>query len=474
MMKPGSYYFNGIKATNINNLPEDAWEIIQGEYQGASGGVYLEYKKGGYFRRAVDIRGLALSNLPRDIMRNGEKISEEDLPNELPFLNNLNTRLFQIEVAMILFSQAYLLKQDTPASRVRKTPPMPPRWLKPMSVKPIYNNSHGLVGFNRKLKDNQPETKLNPDEVIYFWTPTINADIGPGDAEGEAALDAAGVLRSATTFNKNFFDRGAVYPTLLSVDGNPSREEMDKLKIWWRQMIRGVKTAWESVAIRAAVKPEIIGPSPEQMALRDMTDIQRETVATTLGVPHSIVMSNAANFAVSQQDYINLYELAVIPRAELVEDIVNEQWFGELGLRLVFQPKRLDVFQQRNLKDANVLTDLVDRDILDINEAREVLGYQPREIKPKQNVNDDEPVLVQLPRVPESQDENIKALRRIDLEKWQRKSLSAFKSNGSAAASFDSEVIDSAEAFEILNQLSLCFSEAEVKAVFSECSTTSH
>jgi len=458
--KPGAYYFNGTKAVNINNLPEEAWTVISGGEKDDSD-ITKVYKESAFFRRCVDVRGLALSNLPRDIVRDGEAIPEDELSDAVPQLNDLDDWLFQIEVAMTLYAQAYLLKQQ---NALRDE--IAPRWLAPKSIKPKYNNTVGLSHFERTRKGQEPE-KLEPEEIVYFWTPPIDAEVGPGPAEGKAAIDAASVLDSSTNFARQFFVRGAVFPILLSVDGNPPRSEMDKLEIWWKRLLRGVKDAWETVAIKASVKPEIIGPPVSEMAMRDLTEIQRENVATALGVPHSIVMSNAANFAVSHQDYINFYDMTLNPRAKRVAKTFNNQYLNELGLRLVFRPERLEVFQKQNLETADQLVSLVTGKVLERNEARDMLGYEPLEDDPE--ADDEQPIVMQLPRQPEAQPaEDAETLRRVDLEKWQRKSLSAFKSNGMAAAPFESDVIADDESMQILNELSLCFSEAEVKAVFSE------
>lgn len=453
-----TYYYNGIKAVNINNLPDEAWEIISGNSSDNEETIVQLYHHSAFFRRCVDIRAQAVSRLPRDIMKNGEAINEKDEP----LLNDLSRLLFQIEVALILYGFAYLLKEQNMMAMLDV------RWLSPKSIMPKYDKKNGLAGFARKQKDGEPKS-LDVDDVMYFWTPPLDAEVGPGKPVGDAAARAANVLEGTTLFSKGFFERGAIFPMLLSVEGEYPKSERDKLKSWWERLTRGVKDAWNTITIHASVKPQIIGPPISEMAMKDLNEIQRENVATALGIPHSLVLSNASNFATSQQDYINFYDLTITPEAQLIADVFNVQLLDDLGMELVFQPSRLDVFQQANLQASNNVTSLVGGKIITVDEARDVLGYEPMEAEMGE---DAEPIVMQLP-VPDEPPEDDE-MRRVDLDKWRRKSLSSLKANDVGLAHFESNHISYAETQQIVNELALCFTPSEVKAVFDERLDHSH
>lgn len=449
-----TYYFNGIKSVNINNLPEEAWRVIAGEgLEDDSLTTMSAYKYVPFFRRCVDLRANAVSRMPRDIMQNGKAVDEK----KLPALKDLNKLLFQTEAAIVLHSFAYWFKFQ---NRVNES--IGVRWLAPRSVTPIYDikNDGRLIGFKRKMKNNT--VKLGLDEIVYFWTPPIDAEVGPGCSIGIAALRSAGVLEGTTLFSKGFFERGAVYPMLLSVEGNPARAEMAKLESWWKRLTRGVKDAWNTIAIRATVKPEIIGPPIRDMEMRGLTETQREDIATALGVPHSMVLSNAANFATAQQDTFNFYDMTVVPQCDLIAETINNQYLNDLDLELVFQPKRLEAYQWRNLQAADSVVPLTQANIIERDEAREIVGYEPM----GETEAVDEPIIMQLPVDEDEPQAN--EMRQTDLEKWQRKALSSLKSTDVAAAPFESNHISYTDTIGILNELALCHSPSEVKAVFSE------
>lgn len=450
-----TYYFNGIKSVNINNLPDEAWQVVAGEgLEDDSLTVMNAYKHVPFFRRCVDLRASAVSRMPRDIMRGGEAIDEASIPA----LADLNKLLFQIESALVLYAYAYLYKFQN-----RINDDIGLRWLAPRSVTPVYDtkNDGRLTGFRRKLKNNTLDIPV--DEIIYFWTPTIDTEVGPGHSVGLAALRSAGVLEGTTLFSKGFFERGAVYPMLLSVEGNYPRQDLDNLEAWWKRLTRGVKDAWNTIAVKSGVTPQIIGPPIKDMEMRGLTETQREDIATALGVPHSLVLSNAANYATAQQDTFNFYDFTIAPQCDFIAEILNDQYLNQLGLELVFQPKRLEAYQWRNLQASDSVVSLSQSNIIDRNEAREVVGYEAAD---DTETPDNEPIIMQLP-VSDDQPQ-ADEMRQTDLEKWQRKALSSLKSTEVACAPFESDHISYTETNMILNELALCHSPAEIRAVFRE------
>ena len=254
-------FFDGAMKASINSLPDEAWRIITGNSDAAADIVTI-YKTVPFFYRTVDIRAQAVSAMPRDILRNGEPIDE----TTIPLLANLSTWLYQIETAQLLFGAAYLFKSPNRAGLPQV------RWLAPQSVTPKIKEDEGLVGFLRAIGSRSQQ--LTIEEVVYFWQPQIINDVGPGLPPGKVALDSAGVLSGTVQFSSQFFKRGAVFPMLLTVDGNPPQAELQKLETWWKRMLRGVKDAWETVAVKASVKQSEVNPPP----VEDIEDADYVTV----------------------------------------------------------------------------------------------------------------------------------------------------------------------------------------------------
>lgn len=201
----------------------------------------------------------------------------------------------------------------------------------------------GVQGFIRSI--NGRREMLQTEQVLYFWYPDDSVEIGePHDWPALAALCAAGVLYSVSNFAGSFFDKGAIKVTLLTTKGNVVEAERSRLKAWWDR-IRG--KAWAAEIVNAdAVEPVIIGEGLESLSNTELTKEQREDVATALGVPHSMLFSNAATYATSVQDKQNFYEDTIIPEANFIAGAFNEQLLEPLGYRIMFDPQELAIFQE--------------------------------------------------------------------------------------------------------------------------------
>ncbi|NJK82268.1 MAG: phage portal protein [Chloroflexaceae bacterium] len=157
----------------------------------------------------------------------------------------------------------------------------------------------------------------------------------------------------------------------------PSRADLDRLELWWRRLVSGVRRAWESVAIRSSVKPVVVGDGLEALANERLTTQLRQDIAAALGIPETLLSASAANYATSLSDRLNFYETTIVPQAQLISEALNEQLFGPLGLHFAFLPEQLEVYQEAEVRKARQIVALVGRPILTVNEGRALLGYAP-------------------------------------------------------------------------------------------------
>jgi hypothetical protein len=284
-------------------------------------GVLSMYNLVPYVYRAVDIRAKAVASVPWHLTdSNGIELSDH------PLLHNMRTRLLLTESALCLYGCAYwLFEGDTL------------RWALPSSITPRYDSRDGLVGFDRSWTQGGGKAqRLAPDELVYFWLPNLSAELGPGVPPANRALAAARVLYHLDRFADQFFQRGAIKATLLSVEGNPPRQELDRLESWWRRLVSGVRNAWRSVAIRSTVKPITIGEGLSELENNALVQQRREDICAAFGVPHSLLSADAANYATSENDRTTFLQQTVKPSCLLIEEVLNGQVFGPLGLRFAF------------------------------------------------------------------------------------------------------------------------------------------
>lgn len=295
----------------------------------------------GYLYRAVDLRANALAAVPWSLYpANGSDPlwdSEEPIPpSGLEAFVSMPEMLYRTEAALCLGSRAYWFKER---NRVRLTGL---RWLDPFTMEPVWT-PQGIANFKRYV--NSAYTVLPVEDVAYIWLQGMS-ETEPRPAPAQAAANAANVLYNTAQFARTYFERGAIKAGLLTVDGQPLPSERERLKTWWSRFMGGINNAWNAEVVSAAVQYVPVGEGLAELSNQALTAEQREDIATAFGVPHSLVMSNAANYATAKQDAQAFYETTVVPQAQLIERALNAQLFGPSNLRLKFRPQALDVFQQ--------------------------------------------------------------------------------------------------------------------------------
>src|SRR5690606_25567945 len=89
------------------------------------------------------------------------------------------------------------------------------QWLMPNSMKPKWDKNEGLVGFVRKIGND--EVFYKKEEIVYFSLPNPIHETKPGLPPAVAALSAAKVNVNMDLFIQKFFERGAIKATVLSL-----------------------------------------------------------------------------------------------------------------------------------------------------------------------------------------------------------------------------------------------------------------
>lgn len=317
--------------------------------------------------RAVDVRSMAVGTMPRALYRGSKDVTNTKEGRRIT--GGMRRLLGLTESALCLFGQAYWLRETNVLGGNEQV-----RWALPSTMVPEVQNAAGLVGFKRTTEAG--DVVLPLDRVIYFWQPSMTSEVAAGPGPASVALSAAGVLRSVDRFAEAYFKRGAINPTLLSVtDVEADDQELRGLEAWWKRLVGGVSRAWETVAVRSEIKPVTIGSSVKEAAAPELTAQKREDVATALGIPHTLLFSNAANYATAEQDALSFYERTVIPECEFIAECVNAQWLDKLGLELRFKPDELALMQEDEADRAQSLYNLTQAGV-DLEIAMDLLGYE--------------------------------------------------------------------------------------------------
>ncbi|MDX2141390.1 MAG: phage portal protein [Chloroflexota bacterium] len=356
-----------VKSVSLDGLADAAWTPVIGGTDAPRERLLDLYEVTPWLYRAVNARADAIASLP--VVWTDAAGTPLTAPPRLPFALDLPYLLNMIEGWLVLYGAAYLFKATNAARRVKLLRP-----LHPASVTPQYDGQRGLIGYERSVGGER--VTLGVDEVVQIALPARRAELGHDTPPARAALMAAGMLRAADTFGDQYFQHGAMMPTLITVEGMPPAQEMEKLQSWAQRAMGGVRNAFRALALRANVSVQPLSGNVElgKLALPELTDKKREDIATALGVPHSLLFSSAANYATARQDDLHFYDKTILPQARRIESALNAQVFAPLGVRLRFAPERLELYQELEAQKADKLAVLVNAGILTREEARAELG----------------------------------------------------------------------------------------------------
>lgn len=452
-----------VQVININSAQALAtWQQDETTQEARKFTEYEAFSELAFAFRPVDIRAKAVMGMPFDLVRGGKDIKET--PDGKRIVSLLAPKLYQIEAALCIYAAAYLLKDINPSNVPQ------PRWVAPESIAPNFSASTGLVDFTRTYTDENGNSITRPvalDEIIYIWQPIINADIGPGVAPLTVALKAAGVLDSIDEQVELFFRGGMQRKHVLLIDKGalPEKKDRDALESRWSRFIRSFRAA---LALPASINPSPIGSDINATEATSLTEQKRQDLCVALGVPYTMIQAMAANNAVSYTDWVELYDLTVLPEWAFIAPALNTQWLiPDEDCEIVVKAERLQAYQESELAKAQRLAALIPAGsyVLTQDEARKMIGKEP--IKAEQITAPVAPVESvadagkSLPLMPQSD------AARLDRERWQRKALNALVAGKPAGVSFASDTIDVVEHASITAALADVTTADEVKAVFA-------
>ena len=462
-LKPGVYITNGTETKSIDgfaSLLDDGGQTITGrvdieELASSVAWLYACFK----------ILSDKVSRLPREITTPSEDVVEEE---DLPLDINLTDLLWRTEYSRNLYAAAYWYKL-----RNRRTV-AGVRWFDPVSIEPLVSGNEGLVGFKRRLQHGHEVYPVvnGESDVMWFWLPGLR-EAEPGIAPASVVQTASEVLRSIDQFSDKFFDQGAMPFTLLKIPAGTSDAERDRLEDRFNRFVSGVRNAFKPVAVKSSVEVERISFAPSELAMKELSDTKRDEILAATGIPLSLLLGNAANYATANQDAQNLIEDTISPHADAIADVINRQLLKKLGYRLEFHPERLAIMQEDKGVQATQFLTLVQGNMNPVAAAY-FAGYNEDDLPDGVMMFEEpepvpEPLQQQQPEPaqqggdPESQALNEKA---ADLKRWQRKATKAIKGGESADVPFVSDYIPEAEAEEIRGLLAEALSAEEVKAAF--------
>lgn len=312
--------------------------------------------------RAVDMIAGAISRMPYYI----EDGSENDMTDDATprYWKGLQ---YNLAASLLLFNGAYALPERNRFG-VQSFRFLP----SPLVSYEVNNITNALKYF--EYRNGAQSQRIMPNKIMWWWWPNLTSEVGPGSGPINAALEDIGLASSLTRFASSYFARGGFPLTILSTEGNI--QEPEKVLSWWNAMVRGARNAFKAILLTNKITPTVIGSNIKDTIAPELYQQAAHNVSIAFGIPLSLLLSDAANYATALGDHVRFYTETVIPLAERMFEIWNERVFEPQGLTIEVWPDDLEIMQSYQLEQAAAVVPLVGSPVLTVKEGRQLLGYE--------------------------------------------------------------------------------------------------
>lgn len=326
------------------------WGGIEGFLQATSNGATANNRGMALKRivpdlsRAVNMTATAVSSLPFDMVSldDGKVVdTSDDWKNVVGGFDDPR-RLFYLIASSLCGGAAYVLPTRTPRFLYEL------QYLVPHSITPQIR-INGLEYFDRSTDQGKTDT-LKPKELIYFWLPDSDVEIGPAlNTPLSNAMNDALLLLNTTNTMRTYGERGFVPITLLAAKGMPDKSEREKAEGYFDRLLRGGFKVLAKIFNADALSVERLGAGMEELkgSYTEVRQQSREAIAQAFGIPAALFMADKA-FA-SEVDTLTRqwYTTSVFRNIyQTVEGTFSSQLLKPYGVKLQFDLNRLDIFQE--------------------------------------------------------------------------------------------------------------------------------
>lgn len=337
-----------LTAEQFNN--DDMWQDVN--YYVESRNKTGEIQKGRKYRqeiatlnRCIDIRAGAVASVPFTVysLKDGEELVNSSnfwSDEKFRWLSIIQNLLYLTEASLLLTSEAFWLREKSITNKNLGF-----RWLAAPYINPIYSKDRGIVGFERQLNTGEKEVFTTKD-VVYFMTPNPLGELVPDTPQVLSAAASAGVILNYEHFVSEFYRRGAVKATVLSVDRSVPPRERERLRNFWQEMMSGVKNAFTTEVISGSLDAQVIGEGAGESEKTDVLRDRRKDIATGMGVPFSLLFGDSsASYTAGPTEELNFLKYTVARRINSIQEVLNQNIFTPDGVRIRFYIEHLPAFR---------------------------------------------------------------------------------------------------------------------------------
>lgn len=383
---------------------------------------------------SVSARMQAMADLPFTIYdsNDNEVDSSDKYKNAVGFMPDPYKFLSLTEGALVLTGQSYWYKGKGARTGAVKGL----QYWRPDSVTlDAEAAKRGTLQFERT----GTSEKHPADNVLYIWLPDPMVELGaPKSYPLASALLAATASGAISHWAADYMQRGAVKAMMLMVDDAPPAAEIERIEAWFNRFMRGARNLAWKVFNGGGVKPTIIGDGLDALGDLRITEDLRKDINLALGTQF---IFDAQAYATSQKALERqFYQIVIVPDARIIQAALNDQILHKMGYHLEFEPERLESFQEDDDAQAQSFGNLVDilmkglsfdvalriaAEKMDYPFNDEQMAMIEADLSKKTQPPETPTAPTQQELIPPEPQVNAKAL--VELDRWEKKSLSAGK-----------------------------------------------
>jgi HK97 family phage portal protein len=211
--------------------------------------------------------------------------------------------------------------------------------VRPDRMEPVPDRYKYLKGWIYTSPDGREKVPLLPHEVIYNKYPNP-LDVYGGLGPVQTVLTEIEASKSASEWNRQFFDNSAEPGGVIQVDHNLRDEEFDELVSRWRESHQGVSRAHRIAVLEGGQTWVPNSHSQRDMDFVNLRSDSRDAIREALGM-HKVMTGvtddvNRANAQTGEEVFANW---KVVPRLDRWRDVLNFQFlplFGSTGTDVEF------------------------------------------------------------------------------------------------------------------------------------------
>jgi HK97 family phage portal protein len=315
--------------------------------------------------RARNLIAGTISSMPLDMFVQDMATQEINQVPPLPWVRQpqfdtprMTTLAYTID-SLLFYGRGYWMVTETYAEDGR---PKAFRWVDPLDVTFDVDLETGLITRYYFRLSATPQSGVG--SLVVF----TSIDEGILVRAGQTIRTCVELERAALEFSRN----PSPSITLKNTGAELPSDQVQNILDRWRESRR---SSGGAVAyLSASMDLDSVGFSPKDLAMVEAREFQVAEIARVTGLPGVLLGASMAGMTYQnvQAERRGLVDLALQPYMSAIEQRLSMDDVTPRGTSLMFQPN--DFLRATPIEEAQLLSVLLDRDVITIDEARRRIG----------------------------------------------------------------------------------------------------